>query len=425
MQRITRQSLAGILLFVMGVGVGSTWARVRNEGVQWGGVPFVGESTTSTGRVIGIGQSPRIPLAEDVEFALFWRAWQKIRDTYYEKPVSDKDLFYGALSGLAAGAGDSYTTFFPPKEAEDFSNQLDGKFEGIGAQIEVKNGQLQVVAPLDESPAEKAGLRPGDVIATIEGKSTEGLTVDVAAERIRGPKGTPVNLTILRDTARAPFALTIIRDEIRLKSVKLSWEGDLAILTISSFGTDTPALFADASQEIRAKKAKGLIVDLRNNPGGSVHTAQVVGGAWIGDQVLFRERRQGKIVESVKGIGRGELSGIPLVVLINEGSASASEILAGALEDYGKGTTMGATTFGKGSVQEYEELPDGSALKITVAEWITPKDRVINHVGVRPMVGIPQTEQDYVSKRDPQLDGAKQFLREGKLPPTASSSTTP
>lgn len=423
MKQTSRQALAGLLLFLLGMGVGNSWNRRSGEGLGWGGVPSA--SVTSTGRVLGIGQSPRIPLAEDVDFTLFWQTWQKIRDTYYEKPVSDKDLFYGALSGLAAGTGDPYTTFFPPKEAEDFSDQLQGRFEGIGAQIEVKNGQLQVVTPLSESPAEKAGLRPGDVIATIDGKSTEGLTVDVAAERIRGPKGTAVNLTILRETSRTPFSLTIIRDEIRLKSVKLSWDGDIALLEIHSFGTDTPALFADASQEIRAKQAKGIVLDMRNNPGGSVYTAQVVGGAWIGDQVLFRERRQGKIVESVKGIGRGELSGIPLVILINGGSASASEILAGALEDYAKGTTMGSTTFGKGSVQEYQELSDGSAIKITVAEWITPKDRIINHVGLRPMVAIEQTEQDYVSKRDPQLDGAKQFLREGKLSPSASSSTTP
>ncbi len=416
-----RGIVIGLGLFVAGFGLGH-WRGV-SSGPSFVEARFI--AATSTGRVVGVGQSPRIPLAEDVEFQLFWNTWQTIKDKYYVKPVSDKELFYGALTGLAAGVRDPYTSFFPPREAEEFSDQLEGKFEGIGAQIEVKDARLQVVAPLDDSPAEKAGLRAGDIFATIDGKTTDGLTVDEAARRIRGPKGTPVTLTIVRPGSRnKPFSLTVIRDEIRLKSVKVRWfEGNIALVELTAFNTDTPALFEEASRDLLAKKAKGIILDMRNNPGGAVRTAQLVAGSWLGNEVIFHERRQGKIVQSIRGIGRGELANIKTLVLINEGSASAAEILAGALEDAGKAQTVGAKTFGKGSVQEYEELPDGSALKITVAEWLTPKERAINHTGLEPMIKVDRTEEDYDTKRDPQLDAARAFFREGRFP-TATTSTS-
>ena len=416
-------TLAGLAIFLVGVGAG----RISQSDTE-GLLPLPGV-TSSTGRVQGIGQSPRIPLSEDVDFALFWETWQSLRNRYYERPVSDKDLFYGALTGLAAGVGDPYTAFFPPQEAEEFTQQLEGRFEGVGAQIEIKDGMLVVVAPLEGSPAEKAGLRAGDGIAMIDGKPTDGLSVDQAARTIRGPKGTPVTITVVRGSKAQPFALTIVRDEIQMKSVKLSWDGAIALIEINGFNTDTQGLFERAVQEVRAKKAQGIILDVRNNPGGAVTAAQSVAGAWIGDEVLFQERRQGKIVESVRAVGRAELAGIPTVVLMNQGSASASEIVAGALQDYGQAVTLGAKSFGKGSVQEYEELKDGSALKVTIAEWLTPKDRVINHIGLEPMISVERTDADYDAKRDPQLERAKRFLREGGTPAsigtTSSTSATP
>lgn len=300
-----------------------------------------------------------------------------------------------------------------------FSQQLDGKFEGIGAQIDAKQGILTVVAPLPGSPAEKAGLRSGDLIAKIDGKPTEGLTVDRAAEQIRGPKGSAVTLEVIRQGSRpAPFVLTIVRDQIQIKSVTLAWKpGNVALLTITGFNNDTPILFEEIRQQIIQKQAKGIILDVRSNPGGSVLSAQHVAGAWVGDQVIFKQRRQGKIVDSVHGIGRGELGSIPTVVLVNGGSASASEIVAGALQDYDKATIIGKKTFGKGSEQEYEDLKDGSALKITIAEWVTPKERTINHIGLEPTIVVERTDADYDAKRDPQLDRAEQFLRNGGTPP--------
>lgn len=419
--------VAGIaaLTFVAGIGLG----RVTSPASANAPSPLVqslgGNATTTVGSVLGQGQSPRIPLAGDVEFSQFWTVWNTLRSKYYQQPLSDKELYYGALTGLVAGAGDPYTTFFPPQEAEEFSNQIDGKFEGIGAQIDVKDGRLEVVAPLAGSPAEKAGLRPGDWIVKIDETSTDGMAVDQAAQTIRGPKGTAVTIGIIRDGAKPePFSLTIVRDEIRMKSVVLTWKpGNIALVEISGFNTDTAELFAQAAKEIKAKNAKGIILDVRNNPGGTVVSAQAVAGAWIGDQVVFKERRQGKVVDSVEAMGKGELAGIPTVVLMNQGSASASEIVAGALQDYGLATTIGHTSFGKGSVQEYQDLPDGSALKITIAEWLTPKDRAINHVGLEPMIAIDRTEADYEAKRDPQLDAAQQFLQGGRAAITVPAAT--
>lgn len=412
------------LTFMAGMGLGR-WTAVSSTR------PFTqvigGNSPSSTGRVLGQGQSPRIALSADVDFAQFWDVWTTLRTKYYQQPVADKDLYYSALEGLVAGAGDPYTSYFPPKEAEAFSDQLDGRFEGIGAQIDVKDGHLQVVAPLTGSPAEKAGLRPGDWIVKIDEKPTDGLTVDQAAETIRGPKGTAVTLAVIRQESRPQsFSLTIVRDEIRVKSVILTWKpGNIAALEITGFNTDTPELFTQMVQEIKTKNAKGIILDLRNNPGGSVLSAQVVAGAWVGDQVIFKERRQGKVTKSVMGIGKGELGTIPTVVLINQGSASASEIVAGALQDYGKATTIGKKTFGKGSVQEFETLKDGSALKITIAEWLTPKERAINHVGLDPMIEVDRKQEDYEAKRDPQFDRAQQFLQSGGNVGGTASSTIP
>ena len=421
-----RTTALAVLVFVMGVGVGRLFPGASQTPLS----RVLGASPTTTGNVLGQGQSPRMDLSQDVDFAQFWEVWQKVRNTYYQQPVADKDLFYGALSGLVAGAGDPYTVFFPPKEAEEFSQQLDGKFEGIGAQIDAKQGILTVVAPLPSSPAEKAGLRSGDLIAKIDGKPTEGLTVDQAAERIRGPKGSAVTLEVIRQGSRSvPFALTIVRDEIQVKSVTLAWKpGNLALLTITGFNNDTPSLFEEARQQIVQKQAKGIILDLRSNPGGSVLSAQDVAGAWVGDQVIFKQRRQGKIVDSIRGIGRGELGSIPTIVLVNGGSASASEIVAGALEDYGKAVLVGTKTFGKGSEQEYQGLKDGSALKITIAEWVTPKERTINHIGLEPTIVVERTDADYDAKRDPQLDRAQQLLRNGgatapALPAHATGTT--
>lgn len=386
-------------------------------------------ASTTQGRVLGIGQSPRITVSDDVQFALFWEEWKMLREKYYKQPVDDKALFYGAMAGMAEGVGDPYTAFFEPKGAEAFDNQLAGTFEGIGAQIEVKDGLLQVISPLDGSPAQKAGLRSRDWIAKIDQKSTEGLTAEQAVDLIRGPKGTAVTLTIVRsDRRQKPLTITIVRDQIQTKSVKLTWlPNGIARVDLTGFNNDTASLFASAEAEIVAKKAKGIILDLRGNPGGHLTTAQAVAGAWVGSQPVLKERRQGQIIDTLPGIGNGDLGSIPTIVLMNEGSASASEIVAGALQDYGKAQLVGTKSYGKGSVQEYQGLSDGSAIKITVAEWLTPKERAINKVGLEPTILVERTDKDYEAKRDPQLDRARQLLSGGAvstiLPSPATAKT--
>ncbi len=387
-------------------------------------------SSSASGTVAGIGQLPPSSVdAKDVDFSLFWEVWALMKEKYYDQSISDKDLFYGALAGLAQAPKDPYTTFFPPKEAEEFQTSLSGKFSGIGAEIGMKNEQLQIVAPLPETPAEKAGLRPGDWIVKIDGTETTGMTVDKAVHLIRGPKGTKVTLNIFRpEGKKPPFDVEIIRDTIQIFSVKSKMLPEqVAYIEVSSFAEDTTSGFQKALRQLIPQKPKGIILDLRNNPGGFLQTSVEMAGSWVGDQVVVKERRQGKIVEQLMGEGDGRLSTIPTVVLVNEASASAAEIVAGALQDYGKATVVGMKTFGKGSVQDYQGLPDGAGIKITIAEWVTPKERTINKEGLTPDIVVDRTLEDYEAKRDPQLERAIGILTGTATStagiPTSASST--
>ncbi len=380
-------------------------------GRQTSGSPAV--SVATNGSVQGIGQTPPPEVVSgNVDFREFWDLWQLLKDKYYQQPLSDKNLFYGAMQGLAASVGDPYTTYFEPKSAAEFTQTLSGKFEGIGAEIGIKNDQLQIVAPLPDTPAEKAGLLAGDVILKINASSTDGMSVDEAVNYIRGPKGTKVNLTVVHPkTKKPPVEVSIVRDEIQIKSVTVKMlPGKIALVTVSHFNSDTQSGFNQAVQTVLSNDAKGVILDLRNNPGGFLDTALSMAGEWVGDGVVVKERRQGKIVETLHGTGANRLHGLPTIVLVNEGSASASEIVAGALQDDGDAKLVGMKTFGKGSVQDYMNFNDGSGIKITIAEWLTPKERAINKVGLDPDVVVDRTLDDYEAQRDPQLDRAVALL---------------
>lgn len=377
------------------------------------------------GKVLGQGQAPPAELATDIEFKLFWEVWSAIKDRYYEQPLKDKDLFYGALSGLAAGTGDPYTNFLEPQAAQDFDQSIRGAFGGIGAEIGMKKELIQIIAPLPDTPAERAGLLAGDVIAKINDEETAGLSVEEAVRKIRGEKGTKVRLSIYRANAKKPlFDVTITRDIIRITSVKSKMLPDgIAYVEMSSFNADTADRFDAAIQALLKNKPKGFILDLRNDPGGLLDQAQRVAAAWVGDNVVVKERRQGKIFEELRGIGTPRLANLPTLVLINQGSASASEIVAGALQDYGLARLVGTKTFGKGSVQEVQEFEDGSAVKITIAEWLTPKERTIHKTGLEPDVKVEQTPEDYEAKRDPVLERAVGILT-GTATSTSDTPTT-
>jgi carboxyl-terminal processing protease len=361
------------------------------------------------GRVLGQGEIAPY-LSEDVEFGLFWDTWNLLKEKFYRQPVSDKELFYGAMEGLLSSTGDPYTSFFNPEEAEEFNMDLAGQFEGIGAEIGIKDNQLQIVAPLPGSPAEQAGILPGDNIYLIDGEDTTGIAVEEAVSKIRGEKGTTVVLTIGRNGFGELMDIPIERDTITIDSVKFTMRDDrIAVIDLYFFNEDTTVLFVAAVNELLASGARGIILDLRSNPGGLLTSAIDVASAWTGPEPVVIQRMQGKD-ETLDGFGSTRLNEIPTVVLVNGGSASGSEIVAGALQDYGLATLIGTQTFGKGSVQDYQDLEDGSAVKITVAEWLTPNGRSINGEGILPDITVEVTPEDLLAERDPQFEKAIEVL---------------
>ncbi len=408
-----------VVILLMTVGSYAVGARTERDNLLDQGF------TTSTSAVVklrGIGSQPPSGLVKQVDFKQFWDLWELIDAKFYKQPLDAEKLLYGAMTGLAQATGDPYTSFFEPKVAEEFTQSLAGKFDGIGAEIGIKNGQVKVIAPLPDTPAARAGLLAGDAIYLIDTTSTEGMRVEQAVSLIRGQKGTTVTLTVGRvkiskdkndkETKQAvELKVPIVRDTIAVPSVTHKFlPNDIVLISVSNFNNDTYQEFSKALDQILAKEVKGVILDLRNNPGGFLDRATAMAGEWVGDKVIVVERRQGKKVDEFHGAGQGRLRDIPTVLLVNQGSASAAEIVAGALQDYQVATIVGATTFGKGSIQDYTELVDGAGVKITVAEWLTPNERFINDVGIDPDVVVEITEEDYATARDPQLDKAVEIL---------------
>ncbi len=330
---------------------------------------------------------------QSLDFNLYWDVWKRVQEKYIGKPVGDEKLFYGSIEGLLASLDDPYSVFLKPENAKRFSQDLAGSFSGIGAELGMKKELIVIIAPLPDSPAEKAGIKAGDKILSVDGADTAGWTLDEAVSKIRGVKGTAVKLKIWRDGSDKPQEITIVRDTIVIKS--LTWKmingegkddtnGQIAYMKISHFNEDTSDLFEKAVADIVIKAPTALVVDLRNNPGGFLDTAVRLTSEWVAKGSIVREVFSNGREEVYASNGKHRLTQMKTIILVNEGSASASEIMAGALQDYGKATLVGQKTFGKGSVQDYEQLPDGSGLKITVAEWLTPNGRHINKNGVMP-----------------------------------------
>ena len=360
------------------------------------------------------GLSPAGKLSQDIDFKMFWRVWDLLRENYVDKSkLNDKEMFYGALKGLVASVDDPYTVYMEPKVAQEFADDLAGTFEGIGAEIGMRNEILTIIAPLADMPAEKAGLRAGDKIYAINGQSTVGLSVDEAISKIRGPKNTAVTLTILRNGSEKTQDFTITRAVIIVKSVRTEITAEqIFMVKITNFNNDTLELFNQAVRQIIEKNPAGIILDLRNNPGGYLDTAIEVASEWIEDGVIVVEKFSEEKKNEYLARGRARLKDFPTVVLVNQGSASASEIVAGALQDDQKATIIGKKTFGKGSVQSLEELPDSSSVKITVAKWLTPKGNNINEQGIKPDIEVDLTAEDFNKNLDPQLAKAKEILKE-------------
>ncbi len=319
----------------------------------------------------------------------------------------------GAKKGLVAAGGDPYTVYMNAGESKALNDDLSGKLSGIGAEIGIKNNVLTVVAPIAGAPAEKAGIRAMDLIAKINSEDTTGMSVDTAVSKIRGKAGTTVKLTILHTGALETAEITITRADLTVPSVKWSMkDGGVGYIQISTFGTDTSALIQKAASELKTQGAAKVVLDLRNDGGGYLDAGVAVASQFLPDgKTVVSERTSGKTVDTLNSQGGGALAGLPLVVLINGGSASASEIVAGALHDNGVAKLVGEKSFGKGSVQEMKQLPGGAQLKVTVAHWYTPKGVNINKEGIKPDAEVKLSNEDYNASRDPQLNKALEMLK--------------
>ncbi len=376
---------------------------------------FFGDSPklTKTGDAVLVNQHEKPDyLEKSVDFGLYWEVMELVKEKYIDAAdVLDTELFYGSLAGLVASVGDPYTVFLTPTVTEDFTEELSGNFQGIGAEIGLKKNILNIIAPLPDTPAERAGLRARDKILSIDGVTTAGMSLDEAVHRIRGEGGTEVILNVFSLDAEEARDVPIIRDVINIVSV--SWDqkdNNTAYIRLSYFNQDTEQQFREIAREILATDPERIILDVRNNPGGFLDVSIGIASYWVDDGIVVQERFSDDSINNYNSRNKPLFAGIPTVVLVNEGSASASEIVAGALRDHDQAILIGKTTFGKGSVQDLTELDDGSSVKITIAKWLTPDGITIDKEGLIPDMEVELTKEDYDEDRDPQLDAAIEYL---------------
>lgn len=352
---------------------------------------------------------------KQANLSVFWQVWSLL-NTHYNHPeqMNAQTMIYGATKGLVAALGDPYTVFLTPKENQQFKDTLSGQLQGIGAELTLTGGEVTVVSLIKSSPAEKAGLLPKDIITKANGTSLADKTIDDVVTLIRGPKGTPVTLTVIRGQETTPRTFTIVRDNIEVPSVeyevKKSGTTNIGLLTINEFGNDTITEVQTMLQDVPKQHLKGLIIDLRDNGGGYLDGAVSLVSMFLkdGKVVTVDSHNEGQEVHMVNG--NPAFPDLPLVILVNHGTASASEITAGALQDHKRATIVGEQTFGKGTVQEVLDLPDGSSLKVTIARWLTPNGKDLGKEGVTPDIVIDRTAGDYAANHDPQLDAAMNVL---------------
>ncbi|HEX2987174.1 MAG TPA: S41 family peptidase [Chloroflexota bacterium] len=424
-----------------------------------------GSSQNSTGQPTAGANPPAVvPQNVDPQFRSFWQTYQAVQDEFYGRPVDSQKMSYGAAKGMMQSLGDDFSTFLTPQENKVIQSEMQGNFEGVGMYFEIRNGLPTVVAPIPNTPAERAGLRAKDVILAVDGRDITKMTTDQIATLIRGPAGTKVRLTMKRGD-QPPFDVDLTRASIDVPAVTLKWEdGNIANIQVNIFGDKTTQELDQALKEAQDKKASGIVLDLRNNGGGWVVAAQEMLGRFLpSNSVAFYESHKSDHSDDRPQmvIPNGpKLPDIPLVVLVNGGTASASELVSGALQDYGRAKLIGEQTFGKGSEQHVHDWPDGSSARITFAHWLTPKKRDINPKptatpnaqgtpaplptftpqpsvtvpaaqatataeaqplvpsltdrGLTPDIVVVRTEKDYAQDTDPQLDRALQLLKTGK-----------
>jgi carboxyl-terminal processing protease len=345
-------------------------------------------------------------------FAPFWEAWNVVHDQYVDQPVDDQVLMQGAIRGMMEALGDEQTFYMEPQVYENETSSLQGQYEGIGAYVDTDGDYLTIVSPIEGSPAEQAGLLPGDKVIAIDGEDMTGVAPEEARLKVLGPEGSRVTLTIAREGEPEPLEFTITRAEINIVSAEgRMLEENIGYVDINTFGEQTTRELRSALDDLLAQNPRGIIIDLRNNPGGYLSTSVEVASEFIEEGVILYEEYGDGRREEHRALGNGRAIDIPLVVLINEGSASASEILAGALQDYERATVVGVKSFGKGSVQNWVPLSNNQgAARVTIARWLTPDERQIDHIGLMPDVVVEMSPEDFDAERDPQLDAAVETL---------------
>lgn len=376
----------------------------------------------SVAQAIGAGQQP-----DGVDFSPVWKAWQVMDEKFVPASVHtssssdplvegtpEQKRVWGMIQGMAESLGDPYTFFLPPVEQKQFEEDLSGEFSGVGMEIAVKDELLTVVAPLKGTPAERAGIKPDDIVLEIDGQGTKGLDITSAVNRIRGPKGTTVILKMMRNGWEAPRDISVVRDTINLPIIETETKGDVFVISLHNFTANSPQLFRTALREFSESGKSKLVLDLRGNPGGYLEAAVdmaswflpagkiVVSEDYAGHQTNIDHRSRGYDIFNTN---------LKMVVLVDKGSASASEILAGALKQHGKATLVGSQTFGKGSVQELVPITSDTGLKITVARWLMPNGEQIPLDGIMPDVVATTTDEAIKKGLDPQMDKALELLR--------------
>lgn len=329
----------------------------------------------------------------------------------FDGELDNAKLEEGLKEGLVKAAGDPYTEYFNAEGSKELQEQLSGSFEGIGAELGKQEDAIVIISPIAGFPAEKAGMKPRDIIYEINGKTAADISISEAVKQIRGPKGTKVKLTVIRDGQKLDFEIT--REQISIPSVTSEIvTGNIGIIKISRFGEDTVDLASKAATDFKAKGVTGVILDLRGNPGGYLEGSVKISSLWLDKgKLVVEEKRGDKVIKDHKATGNSILFGIPTVVLIDEGSASASEIVAGALKDHKAATIMGTKSYGKGSVQQVLPLNDGGTLKVTVARWFTPAGRNIDKEGIEPDQKTDRSTEDIKANKDPQKDAALSKLK--------------
>jgi carboxyl-terminal processing protease len=352
-----------------------------------------------------------VPATSNTDFAPFWEVWDLIHDRYLRQPVDDVALVEGAIDGMLATLGDPHTRYLSPQDQSAAQESMAGEFQGIGAEVEDVDGNITVVTPIDGSPAEAAGIQPGDILRQSDGVDLTGMDVTEAAALVRGPAGTTVSLVIERDGEQ--FTVDIVRDVIKLATVRGEiLEEGIAYLRLSRFGNTTDEELAELLPDLLAENPSGLILDLRRNPGGALDTTVEIADQFLDDGLVLVERFGDGEERPFEANDDGLAQDIPMVVLIDEGSASASEVLAGAIQDRGRGILIGQISFGKGTVQTWHTLSNDGGVRVTIAEWLTPDKNSIHEIGLTPDYYIPLPEfEEGVEFQDTQLQAAIDFLQ--------------